>query len=283
MEELDHYLKQSEAQVAGLKPDLAKEIIWFDPSRKHRTSVSVIYLHGFSASRGETAPLMDRVAQRLGANLYYSRLTGHGLTDPDAFLEAHPQDWIDDAREALAIGRRIGQRVIIAGMSTGGALALLLEVEHREAADIAGLVLLSPLLDSAHPLAKFVVGPLGAWWARIFIGSHRESSPENERHGYYWTNRYHSQAIVALMGIVNRVRRLDLSLIRHPALVFYTRRDRVVSVRAIENAFRRMGSKQKKLVHVDEATRHVLAGDALSPVTTRFVEDEIVSFLKPLL
>ncbi|MDD4273595.1 MAG: hypothetical protein PHG14_07705 [Desulfobacter postgatei] len=37
-----------------------------------------VYIHGFSATRKETAPLSDLVAKTLNANLFYTRLSGHG-------------------------------------------------------------------------------------------------------------------------------------------------------------------------------------------------------------
>jgi hypothetical protein len=46
-----------------------------------RTEWVVVALHGFSATRQETAPLAEIVASRLGANLFEARLAGHGLTE----------------------------------------------------------------------------------------------------------------------------------------------------------------------------------------------------------
>jgi hypothetical protein len=60
--------------------------------------------------------------ESLGANLYFARLKGHGRSG-DAMLEGSVQGWIDDFAEAVAIGRRLGERVVIMATSTGASLA----------------------------------------------------------------------------------------------------------------------------------------------------------------
>ena len=84
-DDLDAYLKQTEARFTDLRPNNEKLIVWADPSKKAKTPLSIIYLHGFSACRLEVAPLCDIVAHDLGANLFYTRLSGHGrsLVPPD--------------------------------------------------------------------------------------------------------------------------------------------------------------------------------------------------------
>ncbi len=76
---LDDWLtihEQSVAERFGLVPGTEKRITWF--AEGERTAWSVVYLHGFSATRQETAPLSTLVAQALGANLFETRLSGHG-------------------------------------------------------------------------------------------------------------------------------------------------------------------------------------------------------------
>src|SRR5690606_29873075 len=72
------WLAANESQVPALRPELAKEILWAFPSSKARTPLSIVYVHGFSASKGEIRPVPDEVANSFGANIFYTRLTGHG-------------------------------------------------------------------------------------------------------------------------------------------------------------------------------------------------------------
>jgi hypothetical protein len=78
LSELDDWLAQSEAKFTDIKPGTAKGIVWANTNRQ-KTPWAVVYVHGFSASRMETAPVADLVAKELGANLFYTRLSGHGL------------------------------------------------------------------------------------------------------------------------------------------------------------------------------------------------------------
>ena len=99
-----------------------KEIVWANPATKAKTPMAIVYVHGFSASKWEVRPLPDKVAAALGANLFYTRLTGHGQ-DGAAMAEGSVNAWINDYAEAIAIGRAIGDKVVVIGTSTGASLA----------------------------------------------------------------------------------------------------------------------------------------------------------------
>ncbi|MEM9270351.1 MAG: alpha/beta hydrolase, partial [Pseudomonadota bacterium] len=135
--DLDAYLAESEAQVANMRPGTEKRILWAEKGAK--TPYSVVYLHGFSASALEISPVPERVAEALGANLFFTRFTGHGRDGP-AMAEGSLPEWRRDAAEALEIGARLGERVLVIATSTG---APLLTLEMGEA-DVAGVVLVSP-------------------------------------------------------------------------------------------------------------------------------------------
>lgn len=290
--DLDAYLKESEAKFGDrIKPGLEKGIVWYQPPQEEgdkakgevahgKTPVSVVYLHGFSASRGETAPLPQTIAEKLGANLFYTRLAAHGLKDGEDFATVRPQDWIDDAREALAIGRRLGDRVIVVGMSTGALLGLQLALENLDKTDLAALVLISPNFHPAASSARWVTGPLGPLWAKIFIGKDREFPTESEAHAYNWTARYRSEGVVALMDLVHYAAAMDLRQVKLPVLALYTKKDTVVSVPLIEKRFEELGSPMKKLVDLPQATRHEFAGQVLAPEVVAPAADEIVAFIR---
>ena len=78
--DLDHYLIQTEARFSDIVPGAEKTIIWAHAA-KTKTPWSIVYLHGYSATRQETAPLSDQIAAQLGANLFCTRLTGHGRSE----------------------------------------------------------------------------------------------------------------------------------------------------------------------------------------------------------
>lgn len=279
--DVEAYVANSEARVADLVPGVEKKIIWASPAHA-KTPLAFVYLHGFSATRQETAPLCDEVARHFGANLYYARLTGHGL--PGARLaEATVSDWLNDALEALAIGERLGERVVVVGMSTGGTLAAWLALQRRDS--VAAYVMLSPNFGPKDRRARVLTWP----WASRFVpllfpaeqGNAKVTGPEKR----YWTNPYPTVALIPMMGLVTLVREARLVDVTAPVLVIYSPQDDRVDPAEIEYAFARLGSAHKALFpYVGDSSRskHVIAGDLLAPKNTREVADLIIGFLEKL-
>jgi len=278
--ELDRYLVESESHVLKLKPDLARGIVWFDSTKRDKTPISIVYIHGFTASRREMFPVWDRIAKELGANLYYARVKGHGLEDGEELGQITAQDFIDEGRVALAIGRKIGEKVILAGMSTGAPIIETLANENRDTGDIQALVFISPNHTPAIPGARFVSGPFGPMWARLILGTHRSFNTINDLHAKYWTPRYRSEAIPAMMDLVNSALRIDLGAIEVPTLTLYTSKDKVVDVSLIEKRHAEIGAKKKKIINLPEASRHELAGDAVAPEAVDAAVKTVLEFLQ---
>jgi len=276
--DLDVYLREHEAVHPGVRPDLAKTILWVDRAARGKTPLSLVYLHGFSASRKDISPVVETLASALGANAFLTRLAAHGLATPSEFATVTAQDWLDDAREGLAVGRRIGDRVVLVGTSTGALLATMAALEDNSS-DLAALVLLSPNFAIRDWRAKFISGPFGGFLARVIIGKEYSFTPDSPDHARFWTTRFPAAAVVALMDLVNHARALDLGKLEMPTLIIYTHSDTVVDVEAIEERFDQIRAPEKLIVDLPEATRHELTGDALAPQTVRPVVERILQFL----
>jgi alpha-beta hydrolase superfamily lysophospholipase len=276
--DLDLYLARREAQHADVKPEQGKTIIWSHPATRSKTPLSLVYIHGFSASRKDIAPVIETLAGTLGANAFLTRLAAHGRTTPAEFAAVTAQDWLDDAREALAVGRRIGRRVVLIGTSTGALLAAMAALEDNSS-DIAALVLLSPNFGLRDWRAKFISGPLGRALARFVLGKEHSFHPDSIGHAEFWTTHYPSQAVVALMDLLNHARSIDLGKLKMPVLVIYTDQDTVVDVAAIRDRFDEIQAPTKLIFDLPEASRHELTGDALAPETVQPVVQRILQFL----
>jgi len=276
--DLDLYLARREAQHADVKPEQGKTIIWSHPATRSKTPLSLVYIHGFSASRKDIAPVIETLAGTLGANAFLTRLAAHGRTTPAEFAAVTAQDWLDDAREALAVGRRIGRRVVLIGTSTGALLAAMAALEDNSS-DIAALVLLSPNFGLRDWRAKFISGPLGRALARFVLGKEHSFHPDSIGHAEFWTTHYPSQAVVALMDLLNHARSIDLGKLKMPVLVIYTDQDTVVDVAAIRDRFDEIQAPTKLIIDLPEASRHELTGDALAPETVQPVVQRILQFL----
>ncbi|MDV7144499.1 alpha/beta hydrolase [Tropicimonas sp. TH_r6] len=267
---LDDWLAKQEADVPNLRPEAVKRIQWAgEPGAT--TPLSIIYLHGFSASAEEIRPVPDKVAETLGANLFFTRLTGHGR-DGDAMAEATAGDWIEDMAEALAIGRRLGERVLVISTSTGGTLAALAATDPDLSDGLAGVVFVSPNFALQNPKAGMLTLPLARYWLPHLVGPERGFEPLNDAHAAHWTTRYPTTAVLPMMALVEHVDGLDLSAATVPALFVYSEQDQVVSPEKTAEAMAAWGGPTEVSLRVmgpeDDPSSHVISGDSLSPGQT---------------
>ena len=278
--DLQAYLRESEAAYPDITPGAEKTIIWAHPEQL-QTDLAIVYLHGFSATRQETAPLCDDLAATLGANLFYTRLTGHGRSNA-AMGEASAADWLQDAEEALAIGQRLGRRVIVIGTSTGGTLAAWLAATQTDASVLA-YVLISPNFSPKDSASQVLTWPWANAFTPLLLGKERQWTPRNSEQARYWTHRYPTKALLPMMALVTTVNDLPLEQIQAPLLLIHATDDKVVSSAAATRAFARLGSTNKQRVelqHSQDSSHHVLAGRIMAPADTNRVRQLIEAFVR---
>lgn len=283
-EALERWLMESEDAVGDVLPHATKLIVWADPVGKSRTETVVVYIHGFSATRQEVAPLADSVAAALDANLYYTRLTGHGRPGP-AMGDATPDDWTADLAEVMAVAERLGDNVVLMGTSTGGTLATWAASRPEWAARLKALVLLSPNY-AVQAGGAWVFGlPWGGWVANRIAGSERSWEAFNALQEEYWTTAYPTDAVATMMAWLRHVEKLEYEGIETPVWIGLSLHDQVVQPEATELVFAALGSRTKTLTHLEngsDPSHHILAGDVLAPEHTVPVARRITEFLAEL-
>lgn len=274
------YVERSEAGVANLREGLGKEIVWAFPQSRAKTPLSIVYVHGFSASKGEVRPLPDKVATAIGANLFYTRLTGHGQ-DGAAMASASVNAWVNDMAEALAVGRAIGEEVVVIATSTGGALATWAAAQPALTQDIAGLVLISPNYSTLASGSGILTMPWGGVVAKLIAGKERGFEPINDLHAKYWTTRYPIEAALPMAALARMARQTEVENIKIPALFIFSDRDAIVDPRATREIAARWGGPHEIFAVEENGDKynHVVAGDALSPQTTDMLVAKIVSWI----
>ena len=94
LEQIEDRITLAESQLTDIRPGLEKSIIWAGAPH-HRTEYAIVYIHGFSASKEELRPVPDRIASALDANIFYTRLTGHGRT-AKAMHDVSVAAWMQD-------------------------------------------------------------------------------------------------------------------------------------------------------------------------------------------
>jgi alpha-beta hydrolase superfamily lysophospholipase len=282
LNELDSWLAQNEAKVLGLKPGTAKGIVWAHAD-KQATEWAVVYVHGFSASRLETAPVADNLAKALGANVFYTRLTGHGLPG-EAMGEATAQDWMADTLEAVRIGKTLGRKVLLISCSTGSTLATWLATSP-DAAMVDAHVFISPNFGLKNKASELVNGHWGHKIAYAVTGPKVISKSDNPRDAEGWTQSYPTNALFPMLALVKKVRDSDLGNFKTPVLVLYSEKDETVDPTETKEAVARFGSVQKILTPVDFSQskgQHVLAGDIRDPQAVTPMVETILKWVKAL-
>lgn len=281
--DIDGWLAEREAAVPAIKDELKKEIVWVDPATKAKMPLASVYVHGFSASKGEVRPLADKVAAALGANLFYTRLTGHGQ-DSAAMGTATVNAWINDYVEALAIGRRLGERVVVIATSSGGSVASWAMTQPGLTENVAGLVLISPNYGVQGSGAFMLTMPFGGLIAELLIGKERSFEPVNEAHAKYWTHTYPTAALLPMAGIVKLAVEAPVEQAKVPTLFVFSDGDKVVRPDLTRAIAARWGAPHEIVAVTDstDPSDHVIAGDALSPNTTDPLAAKIVAWMQAL-
>ncbi|MEL7463427.1 MAG: alpha/beta fold hydrolase [Pseudomonadota bacterium] len=280
--DLDAYLAAEEAAVPGMTPGAEKEIVWVG-AKGEATALSLVYLHGFSASKEEIRPLPDVMADALGANLYYARFTGHGR-DGAALAAASAGDWHRDALEALEIGRRIGERVIVIGTSTGATMATIALADQEAARGVAGFIAVSPnYRPKGAPLA-LLTAPLARQLLPLAFGEERSWEPLNDGQAEWWTTRYPLTAVLPMAAAVEEARSVEAEGIATPALFIFAEADQVVDHAATREIAARWGGpvslERIELGPNDDPFAHVIAGDILSPDQTAPIAAILLSWIE---
>jgi pimeloyl-ACP methyl ester carboxylesterase len=282
--ELETWLAEREAAIPNLRDGAAKRIVWADaPGTK--TPLSVVYLHGFSASRAEASPGPENLAAALGANLFETRLAGHGR-DGAAMAEPRAEAWLDDVAEAMDIGRALGDQVIVLGLSTGGTLAVWAATDAQMSVGLKGVILVSPNFAVVNAAGALLEWPFARAWVPLVAGAERQFTPRNEAHAAGWTTQYPTTAAVTMGTLLRETRGLDMGALDVPALFVFSDQDRVVRADATRAVASAWGAPVTlELVSPGpgiDADNHVIFGDILSPAATARLTDVMQAWVADL-
>jgi esterase/lipase len=284
---LEDYISSKEA-AHKVKPDNEARIVWANDSTRAKTPYVIVYLHGFSASQEEGNPVHRNIARQFGCNLYLARLSEHGIDTTDALMNMTATSLWESAKEAYAIGKQLGEKVILMGTSTGGTVALELASNFD---DVAGLVLYSPNIAINNPSAFLTNNPWGLQIARMVIGG-KENVLKDRTDTYkkYWNHQYRLEAIVELQELLETTMiPSHFNKIKCPLLTLYyfkddKNQDPVVKVSAMKEMFEAVGTPAtlKRMIPIPGAGNHVLA----SPIQSNdivSVEKETALFLEQIM
>lgn len=272
---LETYVRNNEA-VHKLKRDNEARIVWYNDSLKQPTEYAVVYLHGFSASQEEGDPVHRAFAKKFGCNLYLSRLDAHGIDTTEVLASYTAEGAWNSAKQAYAIGKQLGKKVVLLSTSTGGTLALKLCAEYPE---IAANIMLSPNIAINDPNAWLLNNHWGLQIAHMVTGKHRTVEDTTAIYAQYWNNRYVTKSLVQLEELLeSTMKQSTFEKVKQPTLMLYYYKDEdhqddVVKVSAMKRMFRQIGTPDslKRQLALPNTGNHVLG----SPIKSKDVESVI--------
>ncbi len=284
IDSIENYISKQES-LHKLRPDNEARIVWANDSLKQQTAYVLVYLHGFSASQEEGDPVHRNTAKTFGCNLYLSRLAEHGIDTSEQLMNLTAEKYWESAKQALAIGKQLGNKIILMGTSTGATQAVQLAAAYPQ--DIACLILYSPNIAIKDPNAWLANNPWGLQIARIVKGSNYHR-PADERPIYkqYWNNPYRLEAVIALQEMLETTMTTEtFKKLNQPTLMLYyykseQQQDSIVKVSAMKKMFNEISTDPslKRSVALPNTGDHVLA----SPIRSHdviSVETQTKNFL----
>ncbi len=291
--QVESYLGEKDLEIKDLKPGTESYLIWNDTLLKNKTEYVVVYLHGFSASGEEGGDVHVPFAAHFGANLLVPRLYDSGRKSIDTYKDLTPTQMMNAAKEAVALGKLLGDKIILMSCSTGGTYSAYLAAHHPE---IHSLFMYSPNIDLHDKMSNAILHPWGPSILRFIQGSeYYVIDHYNEEQKKYWNEKYHTDGIIALKYLIHQSMRKEVfQKITQPTFISYyfkneEEKDLVVSTDKIVDFYNMISTPphSKRLHSCGDCMNHVISSrlmnknvDQVLKESIRFAED--VLQLKPI-
>lgn len=194
----------------------------------------------------EGESIHHRFAKAFACNLYIPRLADHGIDTTEALLNFTVDRVWESAKEALVIGKQLGDKVILMSTSTGGTLALKLAAEYPN--DVHALINLSPNVAINNGAAFILNDPWGLQIARLVQGGKYVVSDKPNDFPEYWYNKYRLEATTQLQELIESTMTDEIfARVKQPSLsVYYYKnekeQDPTVKVSAILDMHEKLGT-----------------------------------------
>ena len=278
IEDIDSLLESQEKMFRGLRPGTEKKVLWTQGNGV-KSKTSIVFIHGFSASRVEINPVVDLIATELNANVYFTRLRGHGQ-DGRALAEATYEQLLDDTIEAIEIGKLIGDKVVLIGCSTG---CSLIHVALGQDYDIKAAIYISPNFGPKPIKGQALRIPGAKFLAHLVFGKEYSFVAKNDEYATCWTTKYPTKALFTIKTTVLAAHQVDHRIIKVPIMMWFSDEDKVVNAKLTRKIASMMGDNvtlhNPSLTDQDDPSHHGIIGDILSPSQTIIAVKKIINWL----
>jgi pimeloyl-ACP methyl ester carboxylesterase len=281
LEDINSLLESQEKMISGLRSGTEKKVLWTQGNGV-KSETSIVFIHGFSASRIEIDPVVDLIAAKLNVNVYFTRLRGHGQ-DGKALGEATYEQLLDDTIEAIEIGKIIGDDVILMGCSTGCSLIhIALGQEH----DIKAAIYISPNFSPKSIKGHSLRFPGAKFLAPLVFGKEHSFVAINDEYATCWTTKYPTKALFTIKTTVLAAHQIDHRSIKVPIMMWFSDDDKVVNAKWTRKIASMMGDNvtlyNPSLTEQDDPSCHGIIGDILSPSQTTIAVKKIINWLNQI-
>ena len=188
---------QTEEAALDLRPECATQL----QTHGEKTDTVIVFLHGFTSCPEQFVALGQEFYDR-GYNVYIPRTPRHGIDnrrgEPLKGLTA--EEMAEFAHQTADIAQGLGERVVVSGISGGGAMATYLSQEREDvniAAPIApflGIGFIPRQLNRSFANLFLIVPDFWQWWDPV----HKENNPLSAPYSY---TRYPLHALLENMRL----------------------------------------------------------------------------------
>lgn len=234
---------------------------------------AVIIFHGYIGSPDDVAPLAKELNNR-GFTVYVPRLPGHG-TSGDDFLTVDGKDWLRKAFDTYAEFNGKYKKIVIAGFSLGGLLAIITASVFSPDA----LVLLAPAVTNKRRF-KIHLSPI----IMIFVKKLRRKKEKKAKNSFevylnneYWSYDWPKAAFSILKMQREAINRL--SMLKCKTFLLLSKSDTTVPVKAGDIIKKRInpGILDEEIL---QSSKHMIFSGTEKKKAVSLISDWIVSALK---
>ncbi|GGY47595.1 alpha/beta hydrolase [Streptomyces djakartensis] len=190
-----------------------------EPFHHEGGEVAVLLCHGFTGSPQSLRPWAEHLAAQ-GLTVSLPLLPGHGTRWEDLRITGW-QDWYAEVDRELRLLCERREKVFVAGLSMGGALALRLAAKHGDA--VSGVVVVNPankvhgLAAHALPVIRHIVPATKGIASDI-------AKPDSKELGYDRVPLHAAHSLRQFFRVVDG----ELPQVTQPVLLLHSPQDHVV-------------------------------------------------------
>ncbi|MCY3411716.1 MAG: alpha/beta fold hydrolase [Candidatus Heimdallarchaeota archaeon] len=242
------------------------------------SDVGIILQHGFIGANIDWLFVANRLA-RLGYRVFLPILPGYGVDRYHLHNSQHEQ-WIENLAQSIELMKqeKPGRKIIIAGHSLGGSIALIQAAVRN---DLAGIITVSAPIKYpkiVHLFSKVSVKFLGNVNLRYRNFKFKDKRLHNNPYIIRIRNKFDKVSIYTLNEVIKVLEKTEslVQKVHQPILIIHSKYDKTVPYGNAKRIYKLVGSKDKELMMYKQSY-HIILADIDKE---RLVEDILAFIIK---